>query len=44
MCIRDSLPPYVWAAGNEMRIAFRNSDKNQAIRIMNVTRTNIFSK
>ncbi len=38
------LPPYVWAAGNEMRIAFRNSDKNQAIRIMNVTRTNIFSK
>lgn len=38
------LPPYVWAAGNEMRIAYRNADKNQAIRIMNVTKTNIFSK
>ena len=38
------LPPYVWAAGNEMRIAYRNADKNQAIRIMNVTKTNIFSQ
>ncbi|CAK7052437.1 MAG: hypothetical protein DESF_02206 [Desulfovibrio sp.] len=38
------LPPYVWTAGNEMRIAYRNADKNQAIRIMNVTKTNIFSK
>lgn len=38
------LPPYAWTAGNEMRIAFRNSDKDQAIRIMNVSKTNIFSK
>ncbi|MDD4701340.1 MAG: DUF4881 domain-containing protein [Desulfovibrio sp.] len=38
------LPPYTWAAGSEMRIAFRNSDKDQAIRIMNVSKTNIFSK
>lgn len=38
------LPPYIWTAGNEMRIAFRNSEKDQAIRIMNVSKTNIFSK
>lgn len=38
------LPAYVWTAGNEMRIAYRNSDKGQAIRIMNVTKTNIFKK
>ena len=38
------LPPYTWTAGDEMRIAFRNSDKNQAIRIMNVSKTNIFQK
>ena len=38
------LPPLVWAAGDEMRIAYRNSDKSQAIRIMNVSKTSIFSK
>ncbi|MCD7984271.1 MAG: DUF4881 domain-containing protein [Desulfovibrio sp.] len=38
------LPPYTWTAGDEMRIAFRNSDKGQAIRIMNVSKTNIFQK
>lgn len=38
------LPPYAWTAGNEMRIAYRNSDKGQAIRIMNVTKTDIFKK
>ena len=38
------LPVYAWTAGNEMRIAFRTSDKDQAIRIMNVSKTNIFSK
>lgn len=37
-------PAYVWTAGDEMRIAFRNADKAQAIRIMNVTKTNIFKK
>ena len=36
--------PNMWAAGDEMRIAFRNADKGQAIRIMNVTKTNIFKK
>lgn len=38
------LPVYAWTAGNEMRIAFRTSAKDQAIRIMNVSKTNIFSK
>lgn len=38
------LPVYAWTAGSEMRIAFRTSDKDQAIRIMNVSKTNIFSK
>ena len=38
------LPPYVWTAGDEMRIAYRNADKAQAMRIMNVTKTNIFKK
>ena len=38
------LPPYVWTAGDEMRIAYRNADKGQAIRIMNVSKTNIFQK
>lgn len=38
------LPPYAWTAGHEMRVAFRNAEKGQAIRIMNVTKTNIFKK
>lgn len=37
-------PPYVWTAGDEMRVAFRNAQKTQSIRIMNVTKTNIFKK
>ena len=36
--------PNMWAAGDEMRIAFRNADKAQAMRIMNVSKTNIFKK
>ena len=38
------LPPYAWTAGHEMRVAFRNAEKGQAIRVMNVTKTNIFKK
>lgn len=38
------LPAYTWTAGNEMRIAFKNDNKGQAIRIMNVSKTNIFKK
>ena len=37
-------PAYVWTAGDEMRIAYRNADKAQAMRIMNVSKTNIFKK
>ena len=37
-------PAYVWTAGDEMRIAYRNADKAQSMRIMNVTKTNIFKK
>ncbi|WP_308587967.1 DUF4881 domain-containing protein [uncultured Desulfovibrio sp.] len=37
-------PAYVWTAGDEMRIAYRNADKAQAMRIMNVTKPNIFKK
>lgn len=37
-------PAYAWASGDEMRVAFRNADKGQAIRVMNVTKTNIFKK
>ena len=40
----QDFPAYAWAAGDEMRIAFRNADKAQAMRIMNVTKTNIFKK
>ena len=44
-CLRPRwIPPYVWTAGDEMRIAYRNADKGQAIRIMNVSKTNIFQK
>ena len=37
-------PAYVWTAGDEMRIAYRNADKAQSMRIMNVSKTNIFKK
>ena len=40
----QDFPAYMWTAGDEMRIAFRNADKAQAMRIMNVTKTNIFKK
>ena len=36
--------PYMWTAGDEMRIAYRNADKSQSMRIMNVSKTNIFKK
>ena len=37
-------PAYVWTAGDEMRIDYRNADKAQSMRIMNVSKTNIFKK
>ncbi len=38
------MPAYTWTAGDEVRIAFRNENKSQAIRFMNVSRTSIFTK
>lgn len=39
-----NMPDYTWTAGNEVRIAFRNENKNQAIRFMNVSQTDIFKR
>lgn len=36
--------PYHWDAGDEVRIYYKNQEGNQALRLMNVTRTNIFNK
>ncbi|MDR0815884.1 MAG: DUF4881 domain-containing protein [Desulfovibrio sp.] len=38
------LSPDVWADGDIMRVAFRNDDKIQAIRVMNVSKTDIFKR
>lgn len=38
------LPAYTWIAGDEVRIAFRNENKGQAIRFMNVSKTDIFKR
>lgn len=39
-----NMPPYTWEIGDEVRIAFRKDDKNQAIRLMNVSKTSIFTR
>lgn len=39
-----ALPRETWTLGDEVRIAFRNEKREQAIRIMNVTKTNIFTR
>ena len=39
-----ALPADTWNAGDEVRIAFRKDNKDQAIRLMNVTKTNIFAR
>lgn len=38
------MPVETWRAGDEVRIAFRKEKRNQAIRLMNVTKTNIFTR
>lgn len=38
------LPASTWKAGDEVRIAFRNDKRGEAIRFMNVTKTNIFTR
>lgn len=39
-----ALPEYTWTLGDEVRIAFRNEKRGQAIRFMNVSKTNIFTR
>ncbi len=39
-----ALPADSWKLGEEVRVAYRKSDKGQAIRVMNVTQTNIFTR
>ncbi len=39
-----SQPEYTWTQGDEVRIAFRNEQRAQAIRLMNVSKTNIFTR
>lgn len=34
----------VWAFGNELRVAFLNASKDQALRIMNCTKTSIYKR
>lgn len=37
-------PAFDWTLGDEVRIAFRNEKRNQAIRLMNVSKTSIFTR
>jgi len=39
-----AMPAYTWTLGDEVRIAFRNEKRSQAIRFMNVSKTNIFTR
>lgn len=39
-----ALPEDTWKLGDEVRIAFRNDKRTQAIRLMNVSKTNIFTR
>lgn len=39
-----NLPENTWKAGDEVRVAYRRDMKDQAIRIMNVSKTSIFTR
>lgn len=39
-----ALPESTWKLGEEVRVAYRNDNKEQAIRVMNVTKTSIFQR
>lgn len=39
-----AMPAYTWELGDEVRIAFRKDKPGQAIRYMNVSKTNIFTR
>lgn len=38
------MPLYTWTPGSEVRVAFRKDKPGQAIRFMNVSQTNIFTR
>ena len=38
------LPPETWEAGDEVRMYYKENAKHQALRFMNITRTNIFKR
>ena len=38
------LDAYAWTYGDEMRVAFLNASKDQALRIMNTTKTSIYKR
>ena len=38
------LPPDTWEAGDEIRLYYKENNKHQAQRVMNITRTNIFKR
>lgn len=39
-----AMPKYTWQLGDEVRVAYRNDNKEQAIRVMNVSKTSIFTR
>ena len=39
-----SMPADTWKFGDEARVAFSNTEKAQALRFMNITKTNIFRR
>ncbi|MDO5484228.1 MAG: DUF4881 domain-containing protein [Desulfovibrionaceae bacterium] len=38
------LPPETWQAGDEVRFYYKENARHQALRFMNITRTNIFKR
>lgn len=39
-----AMPVFTWQLGDEVRVAYRNDNKEQAIRVMNVSKTSIFTR
>lgn len=39
-----AMPKFTWQLGEEVRVAYRNDNKEQAIRVMNVSKTSIFTR
>ncbi|MDR2574329.1 MAG: DUF4881 domain-containing protein [Desulfovibrio sp.] len=39
-----AMPDSTWKFGDEVRVAYKNTDKAQSLRLMNVSKTNIFNR